>query len=409
MSREFDVVIVGGGMVGATLAGLLARGGAGVRTAVLEAREPPPFEPAAPAGNRVSAISRGSMRILAAAGVWDLIASLRISPYREMRVWDAAGEAFGTDALHFDSAELGEPDLGAIVENGLIQWALAERLRGLSEVSWMAPARLEALEFESERVVVALEDGRRLRARLVVGADGAASTSRQLAGIETAGWDYPQHAVVAHVSCEAGHRETAWQRFLPTGPLAFLPLSDGRCSIVWSTTPERAGELLALTGPEFCAAVTAASDGVLGNVTAAAGRAAFPLRLRYAKAYTRPRFALIGDAAHAVHPLAGQGVNLGFLDAAALAECLGEGIADGRDPGDRRVLRRYERWRKGDNMAAMFVIDGIGRLFSSDSDALANLRRFGLGFVNAAPTVKHEFIRRAMGVTGDLPRLARNG
>ena len=409
MSRDFDVVIVGGGMVGATLACLLARGDAGVRIAVLEAREPPPFDPEAPAGNRVSAISRGSMRILAAAGVWERVASLRISPYREMRVWDAAGEAFGNDALHFDSAELGEPDLGAIVENGLIQWSLAERLRGLSEVSWMAPARLGSLEFEPERVVVALEDGRRLRARLVVGADGAASTSRQLAGIETAGWDYPQHAVVANVRCEAGHRETAWQRFLPTGPLAFLPLSDGRCSIVWSTTPERASELLAMSEPDFCAAVTAAADGVLGNVTAAAGCAAFPLRLRYARAYTRPRFALIGDAAHAVHPLAGQGVNLGFLDAAALAECLGEGIAEGRDPGDRRVLRRYERWRKGDNMAAMFLIDGIGRLFSNDSDALANLRRFGRGLVNAAPAVKHEFIRRAMGVTGDLPRLARIG
>lgn len=409
MSREFDVVVVGGGMVGAALACLLAEHAEGLSLAVLEAREPPPFDPAGPLGNRVSAIARGSMRILGACGVWEDIAARRISPYREMRVWDAAAEPFGPGSLHFDSAELGEPDLGAIVENGLIQWSLAERLRSLPGVSWMAPARLAGLEPGGELTGLELEDGRRLRARLVVGADGAGSTSRALAGIETGGWDYAQRAVVATVRCADDHRETAWQRFLPTGPLAFLPLADGRCSIVWSTTPEAARSLLALGEDEFCAELSEAADHVLGEVLGAESRAAFPLRLQYARRYTGTRFALIGDAAHAVHPLAGQGVNLGFLDAAALAEVVAAALAEDRDPGDQRSLRRYERWRKGENMAAMFLIDAIGRLFGSGNAAVGSLRRLGLGLVDAAPPVKHEFIRRAMGVTGDLPRLARAG
>jgi 2-octaprenylphenol hydroxylase len=409
MRREFDVVVVGGGMVGAALGCLLAEAVDGLEVAVLEAREPPPFDPGGPVGNRVSAIARGSMRILSGCGVWNDIAARRVSPYREMRVWDAASDPFGAGSLHFDSAELGEPDLGAIVENALIQWTLAERLRLLPQVSWIAPARMTELELGDESAVLELADGRRLRARLVVGADGAASTSRSLAGIETNGWDYAQRAVVATVRCAEPHRDTAWQRFLPTGPLAFLPLADGRCSIVWSTTPEAADSLLAQSPPEFLDALTEAADGVMGEVTEADSRAAFPLRLQYARRYTQPRFALIGDAAHAVHPLAGQGVNLGFLDAAALAEAVADAVADGRDPGDRRALRRYERWRKGENMAAMFLIDAIGRLFGNGNAAAGSLRRLGLAMVDAAPAVKHEFIRRAMGVAGDLPRLARAG
>lgn len=409
MRRDYDVLIVGGGMVGAALACLLAESDAGLTVAVLEAREPPPFDPTGAVGNRVSAIARGSMRILDACGVWAHIAAARISPYREMRVWDAAASPDGAGSLHFDCAEIGEPDLGAIVENRLIQRALAERLRALPAVTWMAPARLAGLEFGDERVEARLEDGRRLRARLAVGADGAGSVSRDLAGIETGGWDYRQRAVVATVRCEATHRETAWQRFLPTGPLALLPLADGRCSIVWTQTPEQAETLLAASDEDFCRAVGDASDRVLGEVLEAESRAAFPLRLRYARDYTRPRFALVGDAAHAVHPLAGQGVNLGFLDAAALAEVVAEANSRGRDPGDHRLLRRYERWRKGETMAAMLLIDGIGRLFSNEDATLGSLRRIGLALVDAAPAVKHEFIRRAMGVAGDLPRLPRAG
>jgi 2-octaprenylphenol hydroxylase len=407
VSRRYDVLIVGGGMVGAALASLLARTDETLAIAVLEARETPPFDPNQPFGVRVSAISRASMRILDACGAWSSIADARVSPYREMRVWDAQGEAFGGGSVHFDSADLGEPDLGAIVENDLIQAMLARQLQSIPGVTWMAPVRLAGLELTAAEATAELEDGRRLRARLVVGADGGASATRSLAGIGVTGRNYGQHAVVANLRCEQPHRETAWQRFLPTGPLAFLPLSDGRCSIVWSTTPAHAEELLAMEPADFRAAVADGAGGVMGEITESSAPAAFPLRMQAAERYTGQRLALVGDAAHSVHPLAGQGVNLGFLDAAALAQVIAAAVADGRDPGDLRALRRYERWRKGENLAAMYAIDTIGRLFSNDSETLGNLRRVGLEFVDATPRLKNEFIRRAMGVAGDLPEHAR--
>ena len=396
-------------MVGAAVACLLSERGDGISVAIVDGREPPAYDPDQDYRPRVSAISRASSRVLDACGVWDVIAAARISPYREMCVWDAAHALDDPGTLKFDSADLGEPELGHIVENDLIQRALWDRLGRLGHVLSVCPAEVSGVSLGPRGVTVELADGGRIRARLAVGADGAASRTREMAGIGTSGHEYDQHAVVCHVATERPHGMTAWQRFLDEGPLAFLPLADGRCSIVWSTTPEEASRLTGLDDDGFCAALTEASDGVLGGILSASRRYAFPLRLRIADRYTSGRFALAGDAAHAVHPLAGQGVNLGFLDAAALAELVIEACAAGQDPGEQAVLRRYERWRKGENLIAARGIDAIGGLFRRREPAMTALRRVGMSLVDRTPIVKNEIIRRAMGTTGDLPRFARAG
>ncbi|MGB5543398.1 MAG: UbiH/UbiF/VisC/COQ6 family ubiquinone biosynthesis hydroxylase [Gammaproteobacteria bacterium] len=409
MKHDFDIVVIGAGMVGAATAGLLASGNESLRIGLVEAREPkaPDPDPASFPGLRVSAISRASQRVLEACSVWDALTEAGVSPYREMRVWDADAEPFGHGSIHFDSAELGLSCLGHIIDNGLIQWALWRHLMEHPRVTVVCPARLTELELDEDRALLRLDDGQRLKAALVVGADGSSSPSRKLAGIEADGKSYQQSAVVCHIGTEASHRETAWQRFLIDGPIGMLPLQDGRCSIVWSTTPEHAEALCDADQQSFLQQVTAATGSVLGAVTSSGPRARFPLRLQHARNYTATRFVLVGDAAHTVHPLAGQGVNLGFLDAAALAEVVLDAIAAERDPGERPVLRRYERWRKGENLLAAGSIDAIGRLFLERNATVASIRRLGLSLVNGAPMVKNEIVRRAMGLAGDLPRFAR--
>jgi 2-octaprenylphenol hydroxylase len=252
-----------------------------------------------------------------------------------------------------------------------------------------------------------LDDGREFPTRLLVGADGAQSKVRQLAGIDTRGWNYEQKAVVGNVRTAEPHQATAWQRFLPTGPLAFLPLQDGRCSIVWSTTPEQVDALLALDDAAFAEALAEAFDRRLGEIIEVGPRGAFPLRLQHTRDYVKPGLALIGDAAHVVHPLAGQGVNLGLLDAATLAEVILDAITAGQEIGAFRVLRRYERWRKGDNLLMLGVMDGFKRLFSNPLPPVQLLRNLGLNLTDAAGPLKNLIARRAMGLEGDLPRLAR--
>ena len=420
---RFDILIVGGGMVGATLA--CALHGSGLKIGVIETVVPPdvrsgdtPSPQPSPASGRggagkawiddaidlrVSAITRASQQIFTALGAWPGMTARRVSPFREMHVWDAGGDG----VIHFDAAELGEDALGHIIENRVVQRALWERLAGEGAVDLICPAAVAELHRDGAVLQVRLSDGRILRARLVVGADGAQSRVRQFAHIQTHGWPYDQQALVATVATEHSHRETAWQRFLPTGPLAFLPLHDGRSSIVWSTAPQQARRLLAEDDAAFCQQLELAFGGALGRITSVGERAVFPLRLQYVDSYVQPGLALIGDAAHTVHPLAGQGVNLGILDAATLAEVLLDAHAHGGNIGSLKVLRRYERWRKGHNLMMMAAMDGFKRLFGSEWEPLCWVRNAGLSLTNALPPVKHLIMSHAMGRTGDLPAMAR--
>lgn len=409
MTTDFDVVVAGGGMVGAGVAALLGvhRPTAALRVAVLEP-QPAPFPGTAdPWDLRVSALSRASQRLLELTGAWPRIVARGVGRYERMVVWEGDGGPTERDALHFDAAEAGQPDLGHIAENRAVQAALLER--AVDNGATLLRTGIASLDAGAGRPAVVLGDGRRLTAALLVGADGGGSTVRRLAGIGTRGWDYVQEALVAHLEPQQPHRHTAWQRFLATGPVALLPLADGRVSLVWSTSPERARELLALEAGSFADAVTEATAGVLGRLTPCAARASFGLRLLHALDYTRPGIALLGDAAHGMHPLAGQGVNLGFLDCAALVEVIGAALRQGLAPGDGAALRRYARWRKAENLPALLLVDSLQRLFSSGHPLLSRIRRAGLGLIDGTAPLKRAMIERALGLSGEVPRLLTTG
>ena len=397
--RLFDLIIVGAGMVGSALGCAMAK--AGFEVCLLEAREPQQQWPSEEVDLRVSALSRASQRLLENLGVWARMCELRVSPYTDMHVWDATGNG----VIHFSAADIGEANLGHIVENRVTQLALWERLGGYGNLLRLCPASIASLETGASPAL-RLTDGRRLRGRLVVGADGRDSRVRELAGIASQGWDYDQHAIVATIRPERPHRHTAWQRFMPTGPLAFLPIDDGRCSIVWSTSPARAEGLLGLADDAFCTQLTQASAGILGEIRETGPRGVFPLRLGHAQRYIREGLALVGDAAHAIHPLAGQGVNLGFLDAACLVDVLIEARRGQRQIGSRATLRRYERARKGANLAMLGAMDFFKRFFGNEVLPLRLARNLGLNLVDQSGPLKHLIMRQAMGLAGDLPSLA---
>lgn len=390
-------------MVGATLALALVR--EGITVSLVEAREPGRDWSPASYDLRVSAVTRASQQIFSNLDAWSGMTARRATPYRQMHVWDASGGG----EIHFDSADLGEAELGHIVENRVIQLALWDRLAQAENLQLVCPAEITSLDLESERPSLQLADGRRLQCELVVAADGANSFIRNQADIPVEGWPYDQHAVVATLRAVRGHGDTAWQRFLPNGPLALLPIGPDCFSIVWSTSQGQADELLGLTDAAFAAAVASAAEDRVGGLEAIGPRAAFPLRLQHAQRYVRPGLALVGDAAHVIHPLAGQGVNLGLLDAATLAEVL-LASPPGRPLGDLHVLRRYERARKGDNLAMQYAMDGFKRLFGSQVAPVATLRSLGLDLVDRAGPLKQLFAGSAMGtILGELPVLARPG
>jgi len=407
MNAKFDVAVVGAGPIGLATAMLLVRrsGIPATRIAVIDRRVPADLDPAVlPIDLRVFALSRASERILRAADAWSDVAAVRASPYERMQVWHADVPPHGGDALVFDAAEIGERDLGVIAENQLLQVALARAARraGIALVE----GELEALEFTRDAAQLRV-GARSIEAALVVGADGAQSRVRELAGLFANRTDYGQIAIVAMVSTSKPHQRTAWQRFLGDGTLAFLPLADGSSSIVWSVAAERAEKLLATKPEALERELERDFDSALGSVRLASERVKFPLWRLSAVNYVHARIALVGDAAHVVHPLAGQGANLGFLDAAALADVLEQGIAAREDLGAERILRRYERWRRSENELMSAAIDAFDRLLARGSGKLAETAQRGLPLVGRYGLVKRAFIERAMGLVGELPAAAR--
>ena len=387
--EQLDAIVVGAGVVGAAAALSLAR--SGLRVAIVEAQAPAAWRADEP-DLRVYALATDATTLLGELGAWPAIAGARAHPYRRMRVWDAAGGG----ELRFDADEFGQPWLGHIVEHGLLVdrlWAALGREAGVER---HCPGTLQSLEQDDEGVGAELADGTRLRARLLFGADGGNSRVRELAGIGWRGGSYGQRAIVAYVQTEKPHEDTCWQRFLPGGPLAFLPCADGRCSIVWSLPEAEAVRLLAIDEARFLEELTRAFDARLGAVTACSTRRVFPLERRLAERMLEARVALLGDAAHVVHPLAGQGVNLGLRDVAALAECVQQAQEAGRDFSGLR-LQRWARSRESDNAMSAHAFDAINRAFSNDSPLPTLLRGHLLGLANLPPLARALW-RRAAGV-----------
>ncbi len=401
MTDTFDVVIVGGGPVGAC-AGTLLVHGAALRVCVLE-----PSRPTAPAGEidaRVVAVSRASERILDTAGAWRHIAGPRVAPYERMRVWHESVPPHSDSALVFDAADVGEPNLGYIIESRLLQSALLDEFAAAG--GSIRSAGFQDLHVCADSVTVETTGGP-IRASLAIGADGARSAVRQSVRLTAEVSDYEETAIVATIATAKPHENTAWQRFMRDGTLAFLPVADGRCSIVWSADNVLAQSLLAMSPADFERELNNASGCVLGSTRLVGQRYPFPLMRLGAHRYVAHRCALMGDAAHVIHPLAGQGVNLGFMDAAALAELVLEARREREDPGALRVLRRYERWRKSEVAVISAAVTAFDRFLAHGSGPISKLAQRGLGWVNHSPEIKRFFIGRALGLSGELPGAAR--
>ncbi|MCP4597102.1 MAG: NAD(P)-binding protein [Neptuniibacter sp.] len=409
-----DVVIVGAGMVGVTLATALAP--SGLEIVVLEQREGDVSgfsefvekQQAEGYDPRVSALTCASQQILTSVGAWQHMQQFRLSPYTDMDVWD--GE--GTGHIHFSASELHEPALGHIVENRVTLAGLYQALQTHENIQLLTGVEVKKLSApEQDGRIVSLADGRELHAKLVVASDGAMSKTRQMAGIPMWEWDYGHHAIVTTVKTENAHQKTAWQRFTEDGPLALLPLSsdegDCYCSIVWSTSPAHAKALMELDDQAFCAELTKTFEHRLGDILWNDQRFVFPLRQRHAKHYIQGGFAAIGDAAHTIHPLAGQGVNLGLLDAAQLAETLSDAVKRGEDIGSESVLRRFQRIRRNDNIQMSAAMEGFKRLFNETQPFVRLARNMGMNLLDKLTPVKNHIVMDAMGLNGKLPALAQ--
>ena len=419
-----DVAVVGGGMVGAAAALALARGG--LQVALLEARAPTAWSADHEVDLRVVGLAPSSLALLDELGVWTSIRNARAGSYRHMHVWDAASGA----SIDFDAASEGREALGCIVENNLVQWTLWQALEAaggsssasgnrslhcsdsgfpavacarstgtsVCSVRRLCPAEVTGFESREDRIQLQLADGETLSAALLVAADGAGSPLRQLAGIGTRGRDYAQRAVVAHVATERPHQDTAWQRFLPGGPLALLPLSDGRSSLVWSLPEAEAQHVLALDDRAFRDELGAASDFRLGRITGTTPRAAFPLKLQLAERYQAERMVLLGDAAHAVHPLAGQGVNLGLRDVTELRDTLLAARQAWRDIGAAHVLRSYARRRRSADTLDALGFDALARIYAWQSPPLVAVRGLGVRLLDRLGPLKRRLSDHAAGL-----------
>jgi 2-octaprenyl-3-methyl-6-methoxy-1,4-benzoquinol hydroxylase len=399
MNQDYDVLIVGGGMVGATLA--CALGGSSLRVGLLEDAPPQPFAKEQAHDLRVSAVSIASQNILKTIGAWSGITERRLCPYRRMRVWEDQGD------VEFCSDEINEPVLGHIVENRIIQLAVLDRAREFNNVDLISGIKTQSIRYEGSNSSVTLDDGRILKTRLLVAADGGFSRVRQAAGMGVSGWDYEQHALVLTVDTAAGQQDITWQRFTPHGPQALLPLDGPHASLVWYNTPEEVLRLKSLSDEALLDALHHEFPSCLGDIERISARGSFPLRRQHALRYVKEGVALIGDAAHMIHPLAGQGVNIGLLDAAALAEVIIAAWKAGEDIGAPQVLSRYERMRRKNNLLMMTVMDAFYRAFGNTHGPVRLLRNLGLGLAERLKPAKKFAMSYAMGLNGTLPRLAQ--
>jgi 2-octaprenylphenol hydroxylase len=396
---QFDIIIIGAGMVGSTLGCLLSRSGFSV--AVVEARPPVKFDPSLPVGVRVSAFSPGSADVLHQAGVWATLESSRSCAYRRMLVEDRDDTA----SVEFDAPAFGLERLGTIIENDLVQDTLWQTLGSSALVQRYFPSTLESIECDDRQVTVRLSSGETLGASLLVGADGAASQVRAHTGIRQQHWEYNQKGVVGVLRCEKANPGVAWQRFTDGGPLAFLPLEDGASSIVWTRPLAEADRLLSLDEGDFLDELQNACGDWLGSCRSIGERAAFPLTMRLSEQYTGQRIVLLGDAAHVVHPMAGQGVNLGLADVAALTELLISNRRRGCDIAEPDMLKKFDRWRRSESELMARGIHALRDLFAPAG--LGFVRRFGLRIVSRSWLLRESFLLRATGQSRNAPKLCR--
>ena len=398
MSQHYDVIVVGAGMVGTTLAVALSTE-QNLKIALIEPFELKPIADNDPADLRVSAISQASEQLLKNLNIWSHLIPGRLSPFTDMTVWETQ-----SSQIHFDSADVGESHLGHLIENRHIQQACLKACQQQSNVTFLCPDK----PVSKEGNTLTLDSEKVLTADLIVAADGAQSTLRYWAGIESKGWDYDQHGLVCTVTTEQSHQRTARQRFLPEGPLAFLPLANPhQCSIVWTNSCEEAELLKQLTDDEFKDTLAKAFEHQLGDITDVGPRASFPLKCRHADHYVEQGFALVGDAAHTIHPLAGQGVNIGFLDAATLAEVVINAHQKGRQIGNLHTLTKYQRQRKGDNLAIQLTMDAFKRVFGSNNPVIRLARQSGFQLVNNSDLLKRCFMQQASGQRFANPALTK--
>lgn len=394
-----DLVIAGSGLAGLTTAASVLCAAPETEIAIIDRGGEPQRPDADQPGLRVSAITPSSSAFFSRIGVWASLPDAFVEPYVQMRVWDAATEC--GDGVVFSSDEFGQRHLGHIVDNAMLRWQLFDYLRERSGVRFVEAAVTD-IHSGIERIAVETNTEASFSARLLIGADGRNSAVRDILSMPVKGWSHDQIAVVCHLDAELHHQGCALQRFMPAGPLALLPLPDGRVSLVLSTTPERAAELRALSDSAFSDAVTRDSDNVLGRLTVASARAGFPLVSQFANDAVATRAVLVGDAAHAIHPLAGQGANLGFSDAHAIAEIVAAANSAGGDFGDAPYLRRYRRSRKADNLGMLYGLDFLNRVFARERGLIADLRRFGMRWFTSNQTAKRLAAGHAMGVPANV-------